>query len=974
MVESKAKKALIDTAQGCKTLCDDLRSFIESLKPRKKRAILRNVRMASMIVWKKDKVESLAHQLSTYRDQLQMQLLLYSNLQMRHGTSAIQAQLDSSEGDIIGAIYVVQQQQQELLHEIRAAQEERQLSSKGLTVTAMLTHDSGHLTTFSQRTLIDNSSLHGASVTTFGSPAHSNSSRFVAFDSDRLMHAQRAVLSRLFFEAIRSREYDIGSAYSDTFEWIYDYQIQGQCAWSSFPDWVLNGHGCYWVNGKAGSGKSTLMKFISDNPKQISLLRKWSKEDRLITASFYSWNFGSVLQRTFDGMLRSLLHDILSQIPELIPHVLPYYFQSAVQRVLGKVASLGEDTDERRFSDVHEHMLSELKRGLEILATQDVHALRIFILIDGIDEFQGNHAEISAFLTSLASDRFKVVISSRPIPVCVQEFAACEQLRLQDLTAGDMRKYAEIFLNRHQRFCEMREVNSSQCLKLLDDLVTKAEGVFLWTTLASASLKEGLDNYDSLRELQERLQELPPGLELLYKHMLAKLPSRYRHEASEIFKLVLQEKQLAERWPFNSILMSFALLIPNQRQQADMPHLLSERQLIARHKEVEGRLRSRCWGLVEVRADDMTLSIENILNSRIEFLHRTVADFLSAEEVQQDLILTSVSPGFDPTTRLAGACLQLFKANLTQLTLQQNLNIKRLSVEMCCIYCNSAEGNSSRLYHRVLDEMALYIDSHPTIRFDLIAIWQLLEENSQEAPFQTLITGWTFAILLACSFNLRSYLQERVRQVEGSTKRVEGQQVLIAMATKSNFIPDNLPNLRDLIRVCMPVDSQFHSQSFSPWVNLITNFSIRYFLGADSTAWHHIESFVNLVRIFVEFGADPDAVVGLNFGRQAPTVLALSFFELLLLYLETTRSEMSRHQFQEGPIFTNLTSLVEQMKAARHTALRTYGKRTSYRTQSTPDLISYSRATKYGLEGYAHGRSQGWPYKQPRLLWLDLND
>ena len=32
-------------------------------------------------------------------------------------------------------------------------------------------------------------------------------------------------------------------------------------------DWLLSRHGDYWVSGKAGSGKSTLMKFLCNHEK-----------------------------------------------------------------------------------------------------------------------------------------------------------------------------------------------------------------------------------------------------------------------------------------------------------------------------------------------------------------------------------------------------------------------------------------------------------------------------------------------------------------------------------------------------------------------------------------------------------------------------------------------------------------------------------------------------------------------------------
>lgn len=36
--------------------------------------------------------------------------------------------------------------------------------------------------------------------------------------------------------------------------------------WNDFVAWLEEGDGLYWIAGKAGSGKSTLMKYIASHP------------------------------------------------------------------------------------------------------------------------------------------------------------------------------------------------------------------------------------------------------------------------------------------------------------------------------------------------------------------------------------------------------------------------------------------------------------------------------------------------------------------------------------------------------------------------------------------------------------------------------------------------------------------------------------------------------------------------------------
>lgn len=68
----------------------------------------------------------------------------------------------------------------------------------------------------------------------------------------------------------------------------------------------------YWANGKAdvnnrlsgkpGSGKSTLMKYVSTEFREFchsnAVLSPWADGENLVACSFFFWNVGSPLQKT----------------------------------------------------------------------------------------------------------------------------------------------------------------------------------------------------------------------------------------------------------------------------------------------------------------------------------------------------------------------------------------------------------------------------------------------------------------------------------------------------------------------------------------------------------------------------------------------------------------------------------------------------------------------------------------------------
>lgn len=138
----------------------------------------------------------------------------------------------------------------------------------------------------------------------------------------------------LFYPDIYSRQEMVDSEFDgikNSYDWIFDKpqtrrlgsfdkgSPQNQTRqWDDFAHWLRSGHGVYWINGKAGSGKSTLMNYIRDDSRTLVLLEEWCSNRRLLTPTFFFWNAGTRLQKSIDGLLRSLVYQMLRECPELI--------------------------------------------------------------------------------------------------------------------------------------------------------------------------------------------------------------------------------------------------------------------------------------------------------------------------------------------------------------------------------------------------------------------------------------------------------------------------------------------------------------------------------------------------------------------------------------------------------------------------------------------------------------------------------
>ena len=111
----------------------------------------------------------------------------------------------------------------------------------------------------------------------------------------------------------------ITEAHEKTFAWIFEDPGPG------FITWLREGRQVYWIRGKPGSGKSTLMKFLFEDQRTRDCIRSASTCRDHMMVDFYFHDRGSALQESFSGLLRGILFQLLSHFQELIPSILPMY-------------------------------------------------------------------------------------------------------------------------------------------------------------------------------------------------------------------------------------------------------------------------------------------------------------------------------------------------------------------------------------------------------------------------------------------------------------------------------------------------------------------------------------------------------------------------------------------------------------------------------------------------------------------------
>jgi hypothetical protein len=462
----------------------------------------------------------------------------------------------------------------------------------------------------------------------------------------------KKILQSLWYSSMTSRYEDVIEAHPKTFEWAFTDSKEEECSWSNISQWFQHGSGIYWISGKAGSGKSTLMKHIVDDRRTTDFLKVWARSVPLVVATFFFWNSGSKEQRTQSGLLRSLLFQILSKCPDLIPIVAPELWARTYSKYVSKGVAL--DNFEQRWT------LSALRESFRALFSQKTCDLKICLLVDGLDEFEGDHDAISTLFNDIASlPNVKLCLSSRPWIVFEELFAECPKLRLQNLTYRDIKHYVSDKMRRNSSFRRLELEEPTEAPALIKEIVEKAKGVFVWVKLVVQSLLNGIRNQDDISDLWARLRLLPEEIRPLYSRLLDLIEPIYVTWTSKAFQIVRHVQDLSIN-PFRDGFLgnsgvkllsagSFWLAMNPDIDHGDLDDP-SGQKYIRGLKRIQMQLTARCAGMLEI---SNSKSGDHV----VQYFHRTVKDFLETSASSSKLLLGISNTDLRINVSLMRACI-----------------------------------------------------------------------------------------------------------------------------------------------------------------------------------------------------------------------------------------------------------------------------------------------------------------------------
>ncbi|CAG8982790.1 hypothetical protein HYALB_00001071 [Hymenoscyphus albidus] len=452
---------------------------------------------------------------------------------------------------------------------------------------------------------LDKISVHSASMPTKEDLKRIADTLTRSFAATEVISKEVDIIHSLQYSCMLARHSRIPEARSKTFHWIFDAErlpMSDSRRNIGFKSWLETKNGIFWISGKPGSGKSTLMNSTSgaleqicDNPMTRRYWRRWAGASKLNIAEFYFWSSGTDMQRSTQGLLQSIIYEILRQCPDLIPRVCRQrWFANELER-----------TGPWSFS--------ELNRSFECLQGCASTSQKVCFFIDGLDEYEGEHLELHERLLNIdalgdADDR---------------------KIYMQELTKNDIEVYSIEKLSLPAKWASKRG-DQVRHRNLAMEIFKRAQGVFLWVYLVVRLLQDGLINGDDISLLENRLKSLPTDLDAYFSHIMHSIENLYLEKLACMLRVTLAAKR-----PLS--LMTYSFLDKGLKDQdfaIKLPHVPFTVAQIQHHKsDMRRRINAISKGLLEV-SESRRVGEDT---TRVEFLHRNVHDFLCTRNAQSNL-------------------------------------------------------------------------------------------------------------------------------------------------------------------------------------------------------------------------------------------------------------------------------------------------------------------------------------------------
>jgi hypothetical protein len=335
-----------------------------------------------------------------------------------------------------------------------------------------------------------------------------------------------------------------------------DRLLQDCYAWvledASFQRWRTQDDArLLWISGDPGKGKTMmtmgLIAELSRHKSSDAIARKDcrpSNSSKPLVSFFFCQNTLPVLNNAI-SVLRGLVYMLVTQREDLLRHVQKRYEIAGSQMFEGHNAiyALRE-------------VLSDMLNDLSLPPT--------YLLVDALDECTSELSELLRIITDDnlgQQSRVKWLVTSRNVPEierCLQPDLLGIRVSLE-ISKGHVSKAVAAFVDyKMQRLATVSQYDPELRAEVQQQLCDKAEGTFLWVSLACRELDS-----TPLYLMRDVLQALPPGLHPLYKRMMSQIQAQDTMTV-QYCRAILQTMTLAFR-PLQLEELAVAAGLPSDR-------------------------------------------------------------------------------------------------------------------------------------------------------------------------------------------------------------------------------------------------------------------------------------------------------------------------------------------------------------------------------------------------------------------------
>lgn len=388
---------------------------------------------------------------------------------------------------------------------------------------------------------------------------------------------KESLLRELAFSEIDRRFLDIKPAHYGTCSWVRDHDLYR--AWQD-PDRLSYHHGFLSISGKPGAGKSTLMKSMFEETQRCA-----TASDTVLAFFFHAQ--GSWLQKSAEGLYRSLLYQILNKFPSL---------ERELSQHLQHTQAGGISLSLERFRS----LLTEV-------ILQVGFSSRIFFFIDALDEC--NEDGIRNIISDFEDRGRRAAGYGIQLYTCFASrhhphIDLGRELRLtmeyQHGHSQDLAMYVE---------CMLRTDTGKASDEIKTQVIKKADGAFLWVVLVVTILNKEFQR-GGIFAAQQRISEIPSQLHELFYDML----ERDSENMAE-FRLCIQWLLFAKR-PLRYHEYYFAMIAG---LEGDIKSLQSIDANVVNDDQMRRFVSSSSKGLAEIAGD---------FEGTVQFIHQSVSDYL----------------------------------------------------------------------------------------------------------------------------------------------------------------------------------------------------------------------------------------------------------------------------------------------------------------------------------------------------------